>query len=107
MTRPVTLSFSETEAAAAAIRFSSKQAQLMLRFLAAFPDTASAALTAVLTANFSSANLSDISRQVNRFLAGSNLIVRCRRPEATIARPDGGPSRQVLWGVYKTDGQAS
>jgi len=96
---PVILSSAEIESAEVTLPYGFTQAQRMLRYLAAHPN----ASTAAVASSCGIANLSDVARKSNKYLAIQNLFISCRRPAQRLPNRFGEPSRMYQWGVYRID----
>jgi len=96
---PIILSSAEIESAEITLPYGFTQAQRMLRYLAAHPN----ASTAAVASSCGIANLSDVARKSNKYLAIKNLFISCKRPVRRLPNRFGEPSRMYQWGIYRTD----
>jgi len=92
--KPITLSSAEIESAEVTLPYGFTQAQRMLRYLAAHPN----ASTAAVASSCGIANLSDVARKSNKYLAVQNLFISCKRPVSRLQNRFGEPSRMFQWG---------
>jgi len=97
--KPIILSSAEIESAEVTLPYGFTQAQRMLRYLAAHPN----ASTAAVASSCGIANLSDVARKSNKYLAIKNLFISCKRPVRRLPNRFGEPSRMYQWGIYRTD----